>query len=287
MRPIACLRAAILGGALVFAAPAAAQELRMVPVSVDGETVRLAMRIYRPAGDGPFPTLVFNHGSTGHGRDPARFVRPVDFPELAGFFVRRGWAVVMPYRRGRGGSEGLYDEGFELDRARGYACEASRAVPGADRALRDLHVAVGAIRAMPFVDRERLAIGGQSRGGILSVAYAGQHPDGLKGVINFVGGWSGAFRCPTDVNQTLFRRGGAYHGDTLWLYGEADPFYSVAHSRQNFVAFQQAGGAGAFLEYMPPSGADGHQIVFHPALWASAVEAYLERLGLPAEPASP
>jgi dienelactone hydrolase len=160
-------------------------------------------------------------------------------------------------------------------------------IPGADRALRDIDAALGAIRAMAFVDRERLVIGGQSRGGILSVAYAGQRLDGLKGVINFVGGWSGGLRCNPNVNETLFRRGGAFRGETLWLYGEGDSFYTIAHSRRNFSAFQGAGGAGAFLEYMPPSGVDGHQIVFHPALWTSAVESYLTRLGLPATPPSP
>jgi dienelactone hydrolase len=281
------VRIALLLGVLLLARPAPAQELRLVPVTVDGEAVRLAMRVYQPAGDGPFPTLLFNHGSTGHGRDPARFVRPIDFPGLARFFVARGWAVVMPARRGRGGSEGLYDEGFEFNRADGYACDATRAIPGADRALRDVHAAVGAILAMPFVDRARFVIGGQSRGGILSVAYAGLHPEGPRGVINFVGGWSGAFRCNTDVNQTLFRRGGAYRGETLWLYGEADPYYSIAHSQRNFTAFQSAGGKGTFLEFFPPSGADGHQIIFHPALWQGAVDSYLARLGLPAAPGSP
>jgi len=281
------LRGAVLAGVFLLACPAAGQELRMVPVTVDGEAVRLAMRVYRPGGDGPFPTLVFNHGSTGTGRDPARFVRPIDFPELAAFFVSRGWAVVMPARRGRGGSEGEYDEGFDADRKHGYACEAGRAIPGADRALRDIHAAMGTIRDMPFVDRARVAIGGQSRGGILSVAYAGAHPTGLKAVINFVGGWSGALRCPTDVNATLFRRGGGYRGDTLWLYGEADPYYTIAHSRTNFETFQAAGGTGAFFEFPPPPGSDGHEIVFHPSLWGPALEDYLRRLALPAAPASP
>jgi len=146
---------------------------------------------------------------------------------------------------------------------------------------------MGTIRDMPFVDRARVAIGGQSRGGILSVAYAGAHPTGLKAVINFVGGWSGALRCPTDVNATLFRRGGGYRGDTLWLYGEADPYYTIAHSRTNFETFQAAGGTGAFFEFPPPPGSDGHETVFHPSLWGPALEDYLRRLALPAAPASP
>jgi dienelactone hydrolase len=90
-------------------------------------------------------------------------------------------------------------------------------------------------------------IGGQSRGGILSVAYAGRHPEQVKGVINFVGGWLGT-GCPTasGINQALFTRGARYPGDTIWLYGDGDPFYPLSHSRENFTAFQGAGGKGAF-----------------------------------------
>ncbi len=55
---------------LVVASPALAQDVSMVSVTVDGESVRLAMRIFKPAAAGAAPTLVFNHGSTGRGTDP-------------------------------------------------------------------------------------------------------------------------------------------------------------------------------------------------------------------------
>jgi hypothetical protein len=45
----------------------------MVPVTIDGEQVKLATITYKPPGNGPFPTLIFHHGSTGRGRDPALF----------------------------------------------------------------------------------------------------------------------------------------------------------------------------------------------------------------------
>jgi dienelactone hydrolase len=194
------LAAAVLVLAVLVGA-ARAQEPRMVPVTVDGERVRLEMRLYVPTTAGPAPTLVFNHGSTGQGIHPEVFIRPLDFPEVARVFVARGWAVVIPARRGRGGSEGLYAEGFAENRAWGYACDPVLSVAGADRALRDVAAAMDAILAMPFVDRSRVVIGGQSRGGILSVAYAGQHPEQVKGVINFVGGWNGA-RCHTRPRST-------------------------------------------------------------------------------------
>ena len=267
--------------ALLAVGDAAAQETRLVPVTVDGESVRLEMRVYTPARGERVPTLVFNHGSTGRGIEPARFTRPIDFPVLAKFFMSRGWAVVMPARRGRGGSEGLYDEGFAAHRAAGYTCDPTRALPGADRALQDVEAAMDAILAMPFVDRERVVIGGQSRGGILSVAYAGLHPEQVKGVINFVGGWSGG-SCRTTVNESLFVRGARYPNETLWLYGEGDPFYSLSHSQANFAAFRAAGGRGTFSELeAPPNPFGGHGLFGYPDVWASAVDAYLKRRGLP------
>jgi dienelactone hydrolase len=197
---------------LVFAfdpastSPAQAQERTMMPVSVDGEQVKLAVITYKPAGAGPFPTLIFHHGSTGRGTDPSRFSRTFDPGALAYWFVSCGWAVVLPSRRGRGGSEGLYDEGFSRIRSSGYTCDTELTLRGADRALRDIDAITDAVLALPFVDRTRFVVGGNSRGGILSVAWAGKHPDEPRGVINFVGGWLGS-GCPTAsaVNQQLFK----------------------------------------------------------------------------------
>jgi hypothetical protein len=65
----------------------------------------------------------------------------------------------MPARRGRGGSEGEYDEGFAEFRSAGYTCEPARAIAGAQRALWDIEAAMAAIRSMPFVDPDRVVVG--------------------------------------------------------------------------------------------------------------------------------
>ena len=67
----------------------------------------------------------------------------------------------------------------------------------------------------------------------------------------------------------------------IWLYGDKDPFYSLAHSRANFAAFDAAGGKGAFHDYAPPEGLNGHQIGAAPQLWSATLEAYLADRGLP------
>ena len=277
----------LLLACIVFAMPGApaAQERAMVPVTIDGEQVKLATITYKPPGNGPFPTLIFHHGSTGPGRDPALFGWSHDPMALAGWFTARGWAVILPSRRGRGGSEGTYDEGFGPDRAQGYSCEPARALAGAERALRDIDAITPVLLAQPFVDRERVAIGGVSRGGILAVAWSGRQPGVARAVVNFVGGWLSE-RCASidDVNADLFRRGSAFDRSTIWLYGYRDSYYSLRHSRSNFTAFRAAGGKGAFREFDPPAGLDGHQIAAISDLWTEALEAYLADHGLPAKP---
>jgi dienelactone hydrolase len=257
-------------------------ELLPTDLIEDGKPVRLEVVIFKPSGDGPFPLAVINHGSTGRGANPAIFTETWFDVGLADILNERGWIVAFPQRRGRGKSDGLYDEGFAASREMGYTCESEISLRGANRALGDIEAAISALRRRHEVTRSRILIGGQSRGGVLAVAYAGAHPDQILGVINFVGGWI-AEGCPTAkiINETLFRQGAHYDRPTLWLYGNSDRFYSMAHSRTNFAAFENSGGHGTFLEFDVP-GDNGHRLMLHPKLWSAPVENYLGSL-TPAE----
>jgi dienelactone hydrolase len=72
-------------------APPAAEE-----VSFSNGTVQLKGVLYKPEGTGPFPVLLFNHGSA-----PGMLNRQA-FDLLGPLFVRHGWAFFAPYRRGQG-----------------------------------------------------------------------------------------------------------------------------------------------------------------------------------------
>ena len=160
------------------------------PFVEDGEPVELEVVLFRPLAGERFPLLVMNHGSTGNGSDPSRFDDTFIHKPTTLHFVEQGWMVAYPQRRGRGQSDGLYDEGFTPNRS-GYSCEADIALAGAERALDDVDAATDWLRMRDDVDTTRMLISGTSRGGILSIAYLARRPDVYLGGINFVGGWLG------------------------------------------------------------------------------------------------
>ncbi|WP_063800191.1 alpha/beta hydrolase family protein [Bradyrhizobium retamae] len=239
----------------------------------DGKPIRLEAVIFRPTGAGPFPLAVINHGSTGGG-----IILPTETwfsTDLANFLNDRGWIVAYPQRRGRGKSDGLYDEG--------YACNVDMSLGGADRALADIDAAIAALRRRQDIASAPILIGGQSRGGVLSIAYAGLHPEQVAGAVNFVGGWAReSCLVASTVNHSLFERGASYPKPTIWLYGQHDTFYSIAHSRDNFAAFEKAGGRGKFLEFEAQAG-QGHFVFRRPNLWSGPLDSYLKSLAAPAQ----
>lgn len=247
----------------------------------DGKPIQLELLISKPQGVGPFPVVIFNHGSTGRGDRPDLFRQAWSSPAISKYFTDKGWMVVFPQRRGRGSSEGLYDEGFEVDRSR-YSCLIDLSLNGVKRAVTDLDAVMEHIRARPDVLVNQALIGGQSRGGILAITYAGAHPDMFLGVVNFVGGWiSDQCANATTINKTVFKVGSAFQKPTLWLYGERDAFYSLSHSKSNFDAFVEAGGKGSFQSYSIPGGwipgsSRGHELIAYPDLWRSTLDIYID-----------
>jgi dienelactone hydrolase len=248
-------------------------ELLQTDLLENGNPIRLETVIFKPPGPGPFPLAVFNHGSSPK---PELARQTWASLEIADFLNRRGWLVAFPQRRGRGKSDGFNDEELSRNGKFKLACDTDMALRDSDRALTDIDAAIAVLRRRQDVAPGPVLIGGHSRGGVLSVAYAGMHPEQTLGVINFVGGWIGD-RCAVSesINQPLFVRGVRYDRPTIWLYGQGDHYYSMAHSKKNFAAFEQAGGQGKFFEFDTP-GDVGHDVIHYPDLWASPVSEYLD-----------
>lgn len=119
--------------------------------------------LYHPEGSGPWPVLIWNHGSE---KDPAAGPQ---FETIASTFVPAGYMVFAPVRRGHGESEGDY----VVDRVK-----FTFKLHGKDEANRltvrlleseqldDQLAALTYVQQLPFVDSERIVVAGCSYGGI-------------------------------------------------------------------------------------------------------------------------
>lgn len=272
----ACARASAWDGLRCEVFAVVSVERAPTPFVENGRPVTLEVVLYTPvASSPPFPAVLFNHGSTGDGSDPSLFRVTFTSESVARFFAERGWLVAFPQRRGRGASDGTYDEGFEPDRSR-YSCLAGHAVPGFDRALQDLDAATDYLRGRADVDRTRLLEGGFSRGGILAVAHVASRRQEFVGAVNFAGGWLAELCADAlQVNRDGFLRGASFPGPSIWLYAESDSFYSVAHSRSHFDAFVGAGGTASFRVYTRAPGLNGHFLHNDYALWSADLGAWV------------
>src|SRR5580704_18873895 len=92
------------------------QQAGATEVTFPAEGLELHGFIYRPAGPGPFPAVVWNHGSEK---------KPGWQPDLAGFYTRHGWVFFMPHRHGHGRSPGEYIVDLQKEaRAQSHSLEA-------------------------------------------------------------------------------------------------------------------------------------------------------------------
>jgi len=252
-------------------------ELLAIPITTRDalgvpKALTLAALLYRPSRSGRFPVVIFNHGSTGRGMSsPALTLRA---EAQAHYFLHRGYAVIVPMRKGRGGSEGLYSEPEQ--------CEASAVAAGLASALEDVDGVIAFAAAQPYIQADQMVLAGVSRGGYLSVLYAGKgtHRDRIKGVINFSGGWVGE-GCRTDFNAAGYAAAAPHISfPTLWLYAVGDRLYAPPAIQGYVRTFTEAGGRATFHLYDPLPG-DGHRLAQFVSTWKPAVDAYLEALGFP------
>jgi carboxymethylenebutenolidase len=133
-------------------------------VTFRSDNLTLVGLLFKPDAPGPFPALIWNHGSE---KDPNRG----QFDAVAAIFVPAGYVVFAPMRRGHGDSEGRYI----LD-------ELQRETPGSGSGLLvrlmegehldDQLAGQRFLRSLPYVDQTRLAVAGCSYGAVQTLLAA-------------------------------------------------------------------------------------------------------------------
>jgi dienelactone hydrolase len=270
-------RAEPLAGAQTAEQGAFRRQLWLLPSAQPGVLMRAT--VFRPPGAGAFPLLVMSHGSTQNAERRRTLSMPV-FESLSFWFVRHGFAVVLPQRPGHGETRGAYRED------QGGCDDADFAHAGLG-AAESIAATVAYMTAQPFVRRTGVIVAGQSAGGWAALAFASRASTGVRGVINFAGGLGGQSYDRPDNNcapdrliATAEDFGRTSRVPTLWVYAENDGYFAPRLSRAMAAAFR-AGGGKADYELLPPFGADGHQLVEaagSEALWGPVVERFLTTL---------
>jgi len=155
----------LLPALLLWVLPCCAADPPPVVVAFPSGEVTLHGTLYKPDGNGPFPAVVYNHGSA------AGMLSKQAFEVLGPVFAKHGWVFFGPYRRGQGlsASAGPYigDQIADAQKTGGMRAAAATMVRLLETDhLNDQLAALAWLRKQSFVDPHRVAVAGTSFGGI-------------------------------------------------------------------------------------------------------------------------
>jgi len=239
-------------------------------------SVELETTIFKPAGAGPFPVVVINHGKfLGDVRHQGRY-RPL---MAARYFLQRGYVVVVPMRQGFSKSTGNYiDAGCNIE---------SNGLEQAE----DVRVVLDHVTAQPYADRNNIIVLGQSHGGWTTLAFGTFNYPGVRGLVNFAGGLRQDSCGPWTAN--LVNAAESYGAETavpsLWFYGDNDSYFGPTTFRLMHQAYTSSGGRAKLVAF-GKFGRDAHLMFSSLAgrgIWQPEVSGFLQQLGLPHEVSRP
>lgn len=157
---------------LAISASAQASRFNKRHVTFKSGDLTLAGYLYTPPGNGPFPAVLWNHGSE---RDPGAGPQ---FDSVAAVFVPAGFIVFAPMRRGHSDSQGEYiRESIQNESQRhGNAAGIRLGVELLETSQVDDQLAgLAFLKHQSVVDTARLVVAGCSFGGIQTLFGAARH----------------------------------------------------------------------------------------------------------------
>jgi dienelactone hydrolase len=248
----------------------------LVPMSRRAGGPQLDTQVITPGGDGPFPVVILNHGSP---RTPDDRVHRPAYKAATRWFIDRGFAVLIPSRRGYGRSKGAFAEGFG-------SCDRPDYVKAARATAADIRAVVAWARAQSWVQRDAIIPIGQSAGGFGVIALAAESVPGVAGVINFAGG-RGSPADGRNCSAKALRDAARIFGRTakapsLWVYAQNDRFFWPKLARGLYRAYRSESQSRSLYVQLPPFGRNGHGVFSAadgPEVWGPVVSDFLRSLG--------
>jgi len=246
-------------------------------VSVPAANAKIVVTTYRPRAWGPFPWIVMSHGTATTAEANRTIGRHRSLNPIREW-VKRGYAVVVPVRRGYGASGGnTFGDSYG-------SCTRPDFRRAGEGAALDLLATIEWAKTQSDLDPKRWLLVGQSSGGFASIYTASKRPEGLVAVLAFAPGRGGrpdthpGLPCAPDPVARLFASiAPDIAVPVLWFYAENDAFIGPAAAKLWFESFHTAGGRGDFVMLPPFPENRGHGVYPSAAgipLWTAAVAAF-------------
>jgi dienelactone hydrolase len=247
-------------------------------VAVRSGNATLQALLWRPAGRGPFPGIVFNHGS-GRTREELERLGPYPAEILGPVFARHGYVFLFPFRRGVGLSADQGESAIDLmNRAVARSPAERNAIQLQlleHREMDDARAALRYLQRRPEVDANRIAVVGHSFGGSLSLLEAARERH-LRAVVVFSGAgysWDRSAELRARLLDSLTR----IHVPCFFIHAAND--YSVNPGKALDAELARLGKPHAVKIY-PPIGRtpdEGHDFPYRGVqIWEPDVFAFLD-----------
>jgi dienelactone hydrolase len=243
------------------------------PASIGPETVvvpsgKLQLKgfLWKPNGPGPFPAVLFNHGSGGSDADhTAGFPITEAAEKLAPLFLKHGYAFLYLFRRGQGLSadQGPFMQDILRQEEVAKGKEARQHLQfmlATTDHLDDVMAALSFLKTGPAIDAKRIAIVGHSFGGQLTL-LAAERDNTVRAAVTFAAA-AGSWERSLELRERL--RAGAEKTMAPIMLIQVANDYSMAPSQQLADELRRLH-KSYVLKIYPPVGQtsdDGHNFIY-------------------------
>jgi carboxymethylenebutenolidase len=190
--------------------------------------------LWKPNVPGPFPTVLFNHGSGGADADHTAGLPIKEAAEkLAPVFLKHGYAFLYLFRRGQGlsGDQGPFMQDIlrQEEAARGkQARQHLQYMLATTDHFHDVMAALSFLKTAPAIDARRIAIAGHSFGGQVTL-LAAERDNTLRAAVTFAAA-AGSWERSLELRERL--RAAAEKTTAPIMLVQAANDYSTAPSRE-------------------------------------------------------
>jgi dienelactone hydrolase len=258
-------------GAAGWAGDVALDGVAIVPreVAFRSGAYELKAYLFLPPGPGPFPCMIYNHGSgvTKGSEDAVQ-------PGIAAALMSWGIACLYPHRHGYGNSPGP-DWRSECP-AETFSPEYNRQIIARlDRESADVVAALAFARTLPELMPERIGVMGSSFGGVNTLLAASKEPT-FRCAVEFAGA---AMNWDRNADLAAFMIAAARRVTIPIFFIQAQNDFSIRPTRELAAALE--GKPNVAAKIFPPFGItpwEGHLLAGRaPQIWGPDVRRFLER----------